>query len=104
MQAGSLLTVTMNLIISTMNINSWGKNNAYINCVGMSHPGAVEHTHPISIPLNQAMALCLLLREFTYQCVLHIRCHWQKDNFEIFRIFTIIMAIMVKWRGRLQRG
>ena len=79
----------------------------------MSPPGAVEHIHTISVPLNRAtLVLCLLLHESsTFATVLRtsnkLHVGWQHgtaDNFEIFRVFRIIMAIMVKWRGRLQRG
>ena len=77
------------------------------------HPGAVEHIHAISVPLNRAtLVLCLLLHESsTFATVLrtssklHVgRRHGTADNFEIFRVFRIIMAIMVKWRGSLLRG
>ena len=72
------------------------------------HPGAFKHIHTISVPLNQVTALCLRLHESS-MLMLFAMCtmYWCllddiASNFEIFWVFRIIMATMVKWGSRLR--
>ena len=76
------------------------------------YPGAFKHIHTISIPLNQVRALCLCLHESSMlmlcaMCATHM--YWCllddiANNFEIFWVFRIIMATIVKWGSRLREG
>ena len=94
MRAGSLLplTITMNL-----NINSFEINLTASEC---PHPGAVKRIHTTSVPQNRAtLAQWLLLQESTFATVL---C--TSVRIVCWMMLQIIMAIMVKWCGRLRGG
>ena len=80
------------------------------------HPGGVEHIHTISVPLNRAtLVLCLLYTSLVHLLLYYVLpvhvVRWctvpvavpVDDAAEILRVIRIVMAIIVKWRGRLQR-
>ena len=60
---GQSLTITMNLIISTVIIKQ-----CLLTASECPHPGALEHSHTISIPLNRAMFTLSFTRVYVLVC------------------------------------